>query len=99
MSPPGKLLYLDCEEVNDSHFLLSWCWPACGDETGPLCKTTLAVVEYREGQQWTRLTDDITKSPYIAECKLMALVHIHERVYLNLQKDFPLISDIYNSYA
>ena len=70
MSPPGKLLYLDCEEVGDKQFLLSWCWPPCGYDTGPLADTTHAVVEYREGQQWTILTEDITKSPYIAECKL-----------------------------
>ena len=73
MSLPDKLLYLDCEEVGEQQFDLSWCWPACEEETGPLAETSHAVVEYRVGQQWTRLTDNIKKSPYRVECMYIAL--------------------------
>ena len=69
---PGKLLYLDGEEVGKNQFQLSWGWPACDKETGPLFETTHAVVEYRVGQHWTRLTDTIQKSPYIVNCMYIA---------------------------
>ena len=65
MSPPGKLLYLDCDEVGENQFDLSWCWPTHNEETGPLAETSHAVVEYSVGQQWIRLTDNIKKSPYM----------------------------------
>ena len=71
MSPPGKLLYLDCEEVSENQFHLSWGWPACDGEVGSVAETTHAVVEYRMGEQWTRFPDNITRSPYKAECKLI----------------------------
>ena len=73
MSPPEKLLYLDCEEVGEYQFYVSWGWPPCNEETGPLAETSHAVLGYREGQQWTILSDNITKSPYMAECELMVL--------------------------
>ena len=71
MSPPGKLLYLDCEKVGENQFNLSWGWPACEEKIDPQAETTHAVVEIREGQQWTQLSDNITKSPYMAECELI----------------------------
>ena len=71
MSPPDKVLYVDCEEVGENQFHLSWGWPACDDKTGP--ETTHAVVEYRVGEEWTRLSNNIKTSPYIAECKFNSL--------------------------
>ena len=70
MHLPGKLLYLDCEEVGENKFYLSWCWPYYDDKTGPIAETTHAVVEYRVGKQWTRFPDNIRSSPYLAECRL-----------------------------
>ena len=70
-SVPGKLLYLDCEEVDENQFCLSWGWPACDKETGPLFETTHSVVEYRVGQHWSTLTD-IQRSPYMVNCMYIA---------------------------
>ena len=73
-SSPGPLLYLDCEEVSQGMLLLSWCWPQSQDVgkslSGEVDDTvTHAVVEYREGQGWTRLTD-VRQSPFSLHCKL-----------------------------
>ena len=70
-SVPGKLLYLDCEEVAENQFRLSWGWPARDKKTGPLFETTHAVVQYRVGQHWTTLTD-IQISPYMVNCMYIA---------------------------
>ena len=70
MPPPGKLLYLDCEEVCENQFNLSWGWPTCDKASGHVANAH-AVVEYRVGQQWTRLPHNITKSPCMAECRLI----------------------------
>ena len=70
MSPPGKVLYLDCEEIGVNQFHLKWGWPTCDEETGSIAEMTHAVVEYRQEQQWARLSDNIKTSPYMVECKL-----------------------------
>ena len=65
-SLPGKLLYLDCDEEGENQFYLSWGWPAGTEEIGPLF--THAVVEYRVGEHWTKLADNIQTSPHIVKC-------------------------------
>ena len=73
-SPPGKLLYLDCEEVDDNVFELSFGWPDSGKDNAPSSETTHAVVECRVGDQWTRIADKIKESPYIAHCKFYSCI-------------------------
>ena len=73
-SPPGPLLYLDCEEVSQSELLLSWCWPLSQDVGKSLCgevdnSITHAVVEYRDEQGWMRV-EDVRYSPFLLHCKL-----------------------------
>ena len=59
-SPPGTLLYLDCEEVSDGELLPSWGWPQSKDVTHSREQgNTIShvVVDYRVGQVWTRVAD------------------------------------------
>ena len=89
-SPPGTLLYLDCEEVSDGELLLSWGWQERNDETHSRGKgntITHSVVDYREGQVWKRVEDVVKHSPFTLYCKFSLYCKLSNNAQLILVQE------------